>query len=328
MAAGVVCTYHLDEVGKTHHCTLTNEPIPINWGFCFNNPQNCPRVRLWAAGSVAIKDSVSEDQLNINIFDNILTELEQKLEAADIAGLATQLTLAAVLTELGQKLEAADLATLEGLDYAEETTLVALLTELGQKLEATDLATLEGIDFAEQTTLALIKAKTDNLNAQLSTLATQTTLASLLTELAQKLEPADLATLEGIDYAEQTTLALIKAKTDNLNAQLSTLATQTTLANLLTELQGKPEDLEFTGVYKITAGGANEVNQLANHSCLVTLLQSEIANTGKIYWGFSNATLWYCLEAGESASIPCSNSNKIWTKIVVNGEIIVYGTWA
>jgi len=60
---------------------------------------------------------------------------------------------------------------------------------------------------ATQTTLALIKAKTDNLDVALSTLATD----------------AGLAAIAGLDFAEQTTLALIKAKTDNLNISISAL---------------------------------------------------------------------------------------------------------
>lgn len=117
-----------------------------------------------------------------------------------------------------------------------------------------NLATLTGKDFATQATLALIKAKTDNLDAALSTLATatgqSTTQPRNLTQIGgtlltgrdwsvdfSKLDVAlstvakesggNLATLTGKDFATQATLALIKAKTDNLDAALSTLATAT-----------------------------------------------------------------------------------------------------
>lgn len=49
------------------------------------------------------------------------------------------------------------------------------------------------------------------------------------------------ATLTGIgDLATQATLALIKAKTDNLDVALSTVATQTTLAALLAAINDYP----------------------------------------------------------------------------------------
>ena len=128
-------------------------------------------------------------------------------------------------------------------------------------------------DAATQTTLAAIKAKTDNLDVLLSLLATQATLAALLTELQAKADlsetqpisaatlplPADAATqttlalikakTDNLDaalstLATQATLALIKAKTDNLDALLSSLATQATLAALLTELQAKADLVE------------------------------------------------------------------------------------
>lgn len=112
------------------------------------------------------------------------------------------------------------------------------------------------------------------------------------------------------------------------NILTSMVSTATSLGLILTELGDKMEDLEFTGAYQLTGVGANDVNQLGNHVCLVVLLQSEIDNTGNIYWGFASGSCFYCLEAGEAASIPCSNSNKIWTKIVVDTEKITYGTWA
>jgi hypothetical protein len=42
-----VCPFYQDrgDLGKTHHCILTSQPIPINWGYCFSTPQNCPRYR-------------------------------------------------------------------------------------------------------------------------------------------------------------------------------------------------------------------------------------------------------------------------------------------
>ena len=83
------------------------------------------------------------------------------------------------------------------------------------------LTTLNAKDFATQTTLALIKAKTDNLDAALSTLKT------VLDNIKAKTD--NLTS----DPATQTTLALIKAKTDNLDTALSTM--KTVLDNIKTK---------------------------------------------------------------------------------------------
>jgi len=156
--------------------------------------------------------------------------------AADIA---TQTTLAAALSQLQaiaselagvlsanvavvnfpatQPVSAASLPLPTGA--ATEATLAAAKADLDKlpadpAREGGNLATLAGKDFATQATLALIKAKTDNLDAALSTLATQ------------------------------ATLALVKAKTDNLDLAMTALrdaivktgATSKTLADLDADL--------------------------------------------------------------------------------------------
>lgn len=113
-----------------------------------------------------------------------------------------------------------------------------------------NLATLAGKDFATQTTLALIKAKTDNLDVLLSDLTTpadtqpvsaaslplptgaatsanQSTIIGHVDGIEVLLTTidADTSTLAAVDFATQTTLALIKAKTDNLDVLLSDLTT-------------------------------------------------------------------------------------------------------
>ena len=74
-----------------------------------------------------------------------------------------------------------------------------------------------------EATQLLVKAKTDNLDAALSTRATEATHA-LIKAKTDNLDVA-LSTV-----ATQATLALIKAKTDNLDALLSSLGAQATLA--------------------------------------------------------------------------------------------------
>ena len=105
---------------------------------------------------------------------------------------------------------------------------------------------------ATETTLGDIKTSTDHLDADLSTLATEATLGDIKTSTDHL--DADLSTLateatlgdiktstDHLDVdlstlATQTTLAEIKAKTDHLNVDLSTVATETTLSNVNNKL--------------------------------------------------------------------------------------------
>lgn len=95
-----------------------------------------------------------------------------------------------------------------------------------------------------EATLALIKAKTDNLDVALSTVATQ------------------------------ATLALIKAKTDNLDAALSTLATQVTL-NFL-----RPHPTEDSTLQDLSAGPLDvSTAQVADFRLSRVTLHSDAAIT-------------------------------------------------
>ncbi len=98
------------------------------------------------------------------------------------------------------------LTSLEGKDFATETTLEAVRVLI---------ASLDGKDYATETTLAAIKTVADNikldtakLDVNLSTRATETTLEAVRILLVS---------LEGKDFATETTLAAIKAQTDLLN---------------------------------------------------------------------------------------------------------------
>jgi hypothetical protein len=71
---GAVCSHYSKK--RRQYCNLTNEPIPSTWGFCFIHPQNCPRVKKWAGQSIAIKDSDSEDLLDIDVLDAVKTAVE------------------------------------------------------------------------------------------------------------------------------------------------------------------------------------------------------------------------------------------------------------
>lgn len=125
--------------------------------------------------------------------------------------------------------------------------------------------------------------------------ATQTTLAAVLTELQQKLEPADLATLSTAAKQDAAKVVLdgilaaidglegntdeIEAKLDAINAQ--DFATQTTLAAVLTELGGKlePSDLSTlaTAIKQDTQIAAEQAIQAAVEGTLSTQEQNPIA---------------------------------------------------
>lgn len=102
-----------------------------------------------------------------------------------------------------------------------------------------NLATIAGKDFATQTTLAQIKAKTDNIPPLGQALAAASTPVVLTAAQLTTLTPpaaitnyaqetgGNLATIAGKDFATQTTLALIKAKTDNLDVASSTRLSET-----------------------------------------------------------------------------------------------------
>lgn len=109
----------------------------------------------------------------------------------------TQITLSTAANAL--------LTSLEGKDFATQTTLEAVRVLI---------ASLDGKDYATETTLASIKTVVDNikldtakLDVNLSTVATESTL-----ELIRLL----LVSLDGKDYATETTLQSIKNQTDLL----------------------------------------------------------------------------------------------------------------
>jgi hypothetical protein len=143
---------------------------------------------------------------------------------------------------------------------------VGILDAAGNRInpakEDGNLATLTAKDFATQATLALVKAKTDNLDVAVSTLA--------------KESGGNLATLAGKDFATQTTLALVKAKTDNLDILLSAFrdaitgsgGAAKTLADIVTKLAA--------GLPSALVGGRMDVN--VGNTPTVSLSQSGSSN--------------------------------------------------
>lgn len=143
-------------------------------------------------------------------------------------GGATEATLLQVLAELQGTLDVNTGLDLSGLSSEATLELVRLLLV---SLDGKDYSTATKQDVAKAV-LDLIKSNTDNLDVALSTRATEATL-----EAARLL----LVSLDGKDYATETTLALIKpvldlikTNSDNLDTPLSTRATETTLAQVKT----------------------------------------------------------------------------------------------
>lgn len=116
----------------------------------------------------------------------------------------------------------------------------ATITTLTPPAAITGFAT-SAIQATQQTALDAIKLDADKIPAQGQALAAASMPVVLTAIQTAALTPpsntgyaldSSLTTLNAKDFATQATLALIKAKTDNLDALLSTLATQVTLAAL------------------------------------------------------------------------------------------------
>ena len=117
---------------------------------------------------------------------------------------------------------------------ATETTLASVLTELqGINLDTNGLSQ-EATQLLIQALLITIDADTSNLDVALSTVATEVTLASVLLELQGINLDTNGLSQEATQLLIQALLTTIDADTSNLDVALSTVATETTLASLLT----------------------------------------------------------------------------------------------
>jgi hypothetical protein len=153
---------------------------------------------------------------------NYALESTLQLVLTALSGIALDSTLQSILTALGSGL--AQETTLQTV--AKETTLQAVITALsGLSTETTlgsvltQLQNLNLVDFSTETTLQALLLAIQNLPA-----------GGDATAANQVLEIAQLTTLNSKDFATQTTLQAV------LTA-LGPLATQTTVGQILTELQ-------------------------------------------------------------------------------------------
>lgn len=201
-----------------------------------------------SGGSGGVGDASAANQLTeIARLDSILTELGQKLEAGDLAGLALDTSLQSILTELGQKLEPADIAGLSTEatlvlvlaalgNLGLESTLQSILTELEQKLEAADIAGL-GLDTSLQSILTELGQKLEPVDiaglateSTLAGLGLESTLQSILTELGQKLEASGIAGY-ALDATLQSILTELGQKTEPANTQIVSVLSDIGAAN-------------------------------------------------------------------------------------------------
>ena len=109
------------------------------------------------------------------------------------------------------------LTSLEGKDFATQTTLEAVRVLI---------ASLDGKDHATETTLALIKPVLDNI--KLDTANLDVALSTRATEATLELTRLLLASIDGKDFATETTLAAIKTQTDKLTFTVGDLNVNST----------------------------------------------------------------------------------------------------
>lgn len=186
----------------------------------------------------------------------------------------------------------------------------------------TALATLNAKDFATQTTLAAILAK---ILAAPSTEAKQDAANSLLTDIESAVDG-----LESKDYATQTTLAAILAKiiaapateakqdtgntslaailaaVDGLEVNTAGLATQTTLASILSDLQAKADLSETQPVSAASLPLPSGAATQATLASILTELGDKLDAGGEV--ALSAATL-AALETIQVGSIAAGDNN-------------------
>jgi arginine repressor len=288
--------------------------------------------------STRIGDGTNLAAVDVNNRLQVLDEPSRALLASlDGKDFATQTTLAALLTAFNAEdfatqttLEAARvlLASIDGKDFATQTTLAALLTELQAKADLTETQPVSAAALplpagasteAKQDSaitvlgnlLTELQAKADLTETQPVSLASQPLPTGAATEATLEAARVLLASLDGKDFATQTTLAALLTA---FNAE--DFASQTTLAALLTELQAKADLTETQPVKINTADGAASGRVTGNGAAQAisapanaqkVWLQAEVGNaeTAKVTIGGTapSATIGYELLPGASVEI-------------------------
>lgn len=157
----------------------------------------------------------------------------------------------------------------------------------------------------------------------------------------------NLATIAGKDFATQTTLALIKAKTDNIDVALSTrtkpadqqhVIVDSGVTTGLTDTQLRATPVPISGtvnpttptallgfVTTVTTAGVRI--QLASNSCIAGIVQAPSTNTGIVYVGGSNVSSSVYgaeLQPGQASGIAIDNTNKLYVDSASNGDKVAF----
>jgi hypothetical protein len=223
------------------------------------------KVKLLDVAGATINPATNEK------LDELKTKLQSIYEAVD----GLELTADNIKIEAGQidlntdELETKVQSIRTQLDVllstrASESTLQQLLYAVGS-MSGTDILTeiqsiLTGLNtVAQDSTLIQIRdyldtvetklqSILDKLDVNLSTRASETTLGTVKTNLDDVKTKLD--TLNSKDFSTQTTLALIKAKTDNLDTLLSSRVAESTFTGRVGEVQATPTSNTLLGRLK------------------------------------------------------------------------------
>lgn len=189
-------------------------------------------------------------------------------------------------------------------------------TVVGTGTFATQSAITAALNSLADGSLVTLGAKTDAKST--ATDATSVTAMQVLKQISASVQapPSQAVTFTGsTDVATQTTLALIKAKTDNLDAALSTLTSTLPAAAIV---QGENADID-TASEQVTT-----VSSVAKHGVRVI---ADVANTGILYIGGSTVTAdtsdstdGFPLYPGDSLFLPVNNANLVYAIASVNNQ--------
>ena len=295
------------------------------------------------ANDLDISSSHTEDSIRLGdgtTLTNVTLNNELKVKDTDVE---TQLT------------------TLNAKDFATQTTLDALLTAFNAEDFATQttleaaralLASLDGKDFATQTTLAAILAdlqlKADLSETQPVSVASLPLPTGAATEVTLEAARALLASLDGKDFATQTTLAAQKAVIDLLNtaqgaqadaavtnpaSSASVIAALKGILTLLTTVNTKLDTLDVN-----TSAELDSTNTSVATSGTFTppaaargmIVQNGLNATAAIRFtgsaGTPNDTTGFFLDAGQSTSyMPAGEIN--FARVGASGDVDVSVIW-
>lgn len=198
-------------------------------------------------------NSILSELITLNTTD-FATAANQALAIAELqsivsntSNVATETTLAAFLSAFSATDFATEntLSALSLVDFATETTLSAQAANILALLNA-----FNAEDFATETTLTTL------LTAFSATdFATETTLSSLAAE--DFATEATLAAIQTLILTANTTLANIKTDTANLDVNLSTRASEATLAKMVGLAITEYDEIDLT--YIVAGNGTGEI---------------------------------------------------------------------